>query len=73
MKLNLILTMPSGFLFLCVSIVYIFHPFTSNPHMKLKKWVRDFTGGSEVENLPANAGDLGSIPDPGSSHMQRSS
>ena len=24
--------------------------------------MRDFLGGSEVENLPSNAGDLGSIP-----------
>ena len=29
-----------------------------------------FPGGSVVKNLPANAGDMGSIPDPGRSHMQ---
>ena len=31
-----------------------------------------FPGGSAVKNLPANAGDKGSIPDPGRSHMPRS-
>ena len=30
---------------------------------------REFPGGSVVKNLPANAGDMGSIPDPGSFHM----
>ena len=32
----------------------------------------DFPGGSVVKNLPANAGDTGSIPGPGRSHMPRS-
>ena len=31
-----------------------------------------FAGGSVVKNLPANAGDMGSIPDPGRSHMPQS-
>ena len=31
-----------------------------------------FPCGSVVENLPANAGDMGSIPGPGGSHMSRS-
>ena len=31
-----------------------------------------FPGGSVVRNLPANARDTGSIPDPGRSHMPRS-
>ena len=30
---------------------------------------RDFPGGSVVKNLPANAGDMGSISGPGRSHM----
>ena len=30
-----------------------------------------FPGGSAVKNLPANAGDTGSIPDPGRSHVPR--
>ena len=32
-----------------------------------------FPGGTVVENLPANAGDMGSSPGPGGSHMPRSS
>ena len=31
--------------------------------------VTGFPGGSVVKNLPANAGDTGSIPGPGRSHM----
>ena len=33
---------------------------------------RDFPGGAVVKNPPANAGDTGSSPDPGRSHMPRS-
>ena len=29
----------------------------------------DFPGGTAVKNPPANAGDMGSIPGPGRSHM----
>ena len=32
----------------------------------------DFTGGAVVKNPPANAGDTGSIPGPGRSHMPQS-
>ena len=32
----------------------------------------DFPGGTVVENLPANAGDMGSSPGLGRSHMPRS-
>ena len=31
----------------------------------------DFPGGAVVKNLPANAGDTGSSPGPGRSHMPR--
>ena len=34
--------------------------------------LRGFPGGTVVRNLPANAGDTGSIPGPGRSHMPRS-
>ena len=34
---------------------------------KDKYW--DFPGGAVVKNLPANAGDTGSSPGPGRSHM----
>ena len=33
---------------------------------------KDFAGGPVVKNLPCNAGDTGSIPGPGRSHMKRS-
>ena len=35
------------------------------------KW-NGFPGGAVVENLPANAGDMGSSPGLGGSHMPRS-
>ena len=34
--------------------------------------MRDFPGGPVVGNLSANAGDTGSIPGPGGSHMPQS-
>ena len=34
--------------------------------------VRDFPGGAVVKNPPANAGDTGSSPSPGRSHVLRS-
>ena len=37
---------------------------------KIKRW--GFPGGAVVKNPPANAGDTGSIPGPGRSHMPRS-
>ena len=33
---------------------------------------RDFPGGAVVKNPPANAGDMGSSPGPGRSHVPRS-
>ena len=38
----------------------------------MKTDLRDFPGGAVVENLPANAGDTGSSPGLGRSHMPRS-
>ena len=38
----------------------------------LKGWVRGFPGGAVVRNPPANAGDTGSSPGSGRSHMPRS-
>ena len=40
--------------------------------IQLKPLVVGFPGGAVVENLPANAGDMGSSPGPGRSHMPRS-
>ena len=37
-----------------------------------KRMYRDFPGGAVVEHLPANAGDMGSSPGLGRSHMLRS-
>ena len=34
-----------------------------------KKFYWDFPGGAVVKNLPANAGNTGSSPGPGRSHM----
>ena len=42
------------------------------PTLKRKAY-RDFPGDSVVKNLPANAGDTGSIRGPGRSHMLWSS
>ena len=39
------------------------------PWTFLKNPSRDFPGGTVVKNLPANAGDTGSSPGPGRSHM----
>ena len=35
----------------------------------IKKIQEGFPGGAMVKNLPANAGDMGSSPGPGRSHM----
>ena len=37
-----------------------------------KRHTRGFPGGAVVKNPPANAGDTGSSPGPGRSHMPRS-
>ena len=37
-----------------------------------RTWMRGFPGGAVVENLPANAGNTGSSPGLGRSHMMRS-
>ena len=42
-------------------------------HIKKKKiFKRGFPGGAVVKNPPANAGDKGSSPGPGRSHMPQS-
>ena len=46
-------------------------PAGSSPH-SLKRQEPGFPGGAVVENLPANAGDAGSSPGLGRSHMPRS-
>ena len=41
-------------------------------HAALKMHFQGFPGGAVVENLPANAGDTGSSPGLGRSHMPQS-
>ena len=49
------------------------HSASQNTHAGLlKKAFKGFPGGAVVENLPANAGDGGSSPGLGRSHMPRS-
>ena len=43
-----------------------------SPSVKFRLKNQDFSGGTVVENLPANAGDTGSIPALGRFHMPRS-
>ena len=49
----------------------VVHPY--NEYYSSLKRKGGFPGGAVVENLPANAGDTGSSPDLGRSHMPRSS
>ena len=48
-----------------------FSKYGYNP--RKKQLCLGFPGGPVVKNLPANAGDMGSIPAPGRSHMLQSS
>ena len=40
--------------------------------LNARKVLGDFPGGAVVKNPPANAGETGSIPSPGRSHVPRS-
>ena len=40
-----------------------------DPDQTMKRTLGDLPGGPAVKNPPANAGDTGSIPGPGRSHM----
>ena len=42
---------------------------TPNTYLPLNIYFRGFPGGAAVENLPANAGDTGSSPGLGGSHV----
>ena len=48
------------------------HPILQKMKLRLKKTSPGFPGGTAFENLPANAGDTGSSPGLGRSHMPRS-
>ena len=45
---------------------------TTSPSANITMWTEDFPGGTVDKNLPANAGDVRSIPGPGRFHMPRS-
>ena len=45
---------------------------TTSDYKQNKKLREGFPGGAVVKNPPANAGDTGSSPGPGRSHMPRS-
>ena len=66
-----------GGIFKNPSILHHFKKWKHSTFVKLKKHLkliiyRGFPGGAVVENLPANAGDMGSSPGLGRSHMLRS-
>ena len=46
--------------------------FTSTNRVTIKNQHPDFPGGAVIKNPPANAGDTGSSPGLGRSHMPRS-
>ena len=52
--------------------LYVYMTLFFNVKIKLKTDIAGFPGGTVVENPPANAGDTGSSPGLGRSHMPRS-
>ena len=66
------LVLATGSYVKCSVFSFIFLPTPSTCHKALcprsEKGLWGFPGGSVVKNLPANAGDTGSIPGPGGSH-----
>ena len=55
-----------------ISFGSIFKTQETGPTSLIKTNAEGFPGGAVVENLPANAGDTGSSPGLGGSHMPRS-
>ena len=47
-------------------------PYYKNKKVVIKLKEKGFPGGAVVKNLPARAGNTGSSPGPGRSHMPRS-
>ena len=47
-------------------------PYTPIPQFLKRTYLWDFPGGAVVKNLPVSAGDTGSSPGPGRSHLPRS-
>ena len=67
-----------GFFFFLVKIKRIYYrkfsllPRSNQCHYHCQNWGEGFPGGAVVESLPANAGDTGSCPRLGRSHVPRS-
>ena len=61
-------------IFMVLSKGFSFHFLLNTGHINIKSKCKDmgFPGGAVVENPPANAGDTGSSPGLGGSHMPRS-
>ena len=71
--LKLVALICNGAKFKIRGMVYMTLRIHSGPKVLLvKSYLLDFPGGTVVKNPPANAGDTGSIPGPGRSHMPRS-
>ena len=77
------LVMPSSHLILCRSLFLLppippsIRVFSNESSTLRMRWpnkiiIKGFPGGSVVKNQPANAGDMGSIPGLGGSHVLRS-
>ena len=47
-------------------------PYSPRRKFAIKDYLKGFPGGAVVGSPPADAGDTGSIPGPGRSHMLRS-
>ena len=63
---SLFLYVCSSFMTICITCVYKYLLCV------FQNGYQGFPGGSVVKNLPVNAGDMGSIPDPGRFHMLQS-
>ena len=48
-------------------VLQLIHPYFTDK--KTRRKLRGFAGGPVVKNPPANAGDVGSVPRPGRSHI----
>ena len=60
----------SSISFLVNYVIYLLRPYIRRKFKNIMS--RGFPGGTEVKNLPANAGDKGSSPGLGRSHMPQS-
>ena len=71
-KKTLKLLVSSGHVTMILSVKYGNSLVWRRNKENINKNLGGFPGGEVVENLPANAGDTGSSPGPGRSHVPRS-